>query len=111
LPIPGVWPLQQRIPVAANLCRSERTSLLSVGELGIDPELGRFALPPADPALAQGNFTVDFVEAFSAAIGANSERQPASASPATRLVSRSGDADSALIEVLDGAPVHSSLSD
>jgi len=107
LPIPGLWPLQQRIPVAANLCRSERTALLSIGELGIDPELGRFALPPADPSLAQGNFSVDYVEAFSGAIGANSGRQLASSKPATRLVSKSGDADTAL----SGAPVHTSLAD
>ncbi len=111
LPLPGLWPLQQRIPVAENLCRAERASLLSIGELGIDPELGRFALPPADPALTQGNFTVDYIEAFSAAIGANSERELASTNPATRLVSQSGDADSALTQVLDGAPVHSSLAD
>src|SRR5262249_8775117 len=49
LPVPGVWPMQQRVPVAANLCRAERTSLLNLGEVGIDPQLGRFALPAADP--------------------------------------------------------------
>ncbi len=111
LPIPGAWPLQQRLPVAVNLCRSERASLVGPGELGIDPELGRFALTANDPAIAQGALTVDFAEAFSAAIGANSERQLASNSLATRLVSRSGDADSALTAVLGGAPIHTTLTD
>jgi hypothetical protein len=110
LPIPAVWPIQQRIPVAANLCRSERTSLLKPGELGIDPRLGRFGLPANDPAIARGGFSVDYVEAFGDTIGANSERQVAAPTAATRLVSLSGDADSALTLALDSAPIHTSLS-
>jgi hypothetical protein len=50
---------------------------------------------------------VDYVEAFSEAIGANSGRQLASTKPATRLISKSGDADSASA----GTPVHASLAD
>jgi hypothetical protein len=116
LPIPKRWPLQQRYPLSINLCRRERIALLSVGQLGIDPELGRFALPPDDPALGfasppksppldQGSFSVDYVEAFSDFVGAvNSAQRPVEPSgPANRFVSRSGDAD--------GALVHSSLAD
>jgi len=112
LPISGVWPLQQRRPVAINLCRCERNSLLAVGELGIDPELGRFALPGSDPAAAQGGLSVDYVEAFSDRVGAlNFDRQIDSREPATRLVSQSGDANSSLTATLTGAPVYSSLAD
>jgi hypothetical protein len=121
LAIPGRWPLQQRIPVALNLCRSERASLLAVGEVGIDPELGRFALPPQDPALAvsqQGpaldrtNLSVDFVEAFADMVGAwNSIQRGSDSTPATRFVSRSGDVASAAADALDGAPVHFSVAD
>jgi len=110
LPMPGVWPVRQRIPVSLNLCRSERSSLLNLGELGIDPELGHFALPAQDPALARGGFSVDFVEAFSEFVGAvnSNSRQPTTL--ATRLVSQTGDANSPLTQVLTGAPVHSSLA-
>jgi hypothetical protein len=110
LPIPAIWPLQQRLPVAINLCRWERSSTLAVGELGIDPELGRFAFPDQDPAVGQGGLSVDYVEAFSDQVGALGFYQPsATISPATRLVSRSGDADSPLTATLTGAPVHSTL--
>lgn len=110
LPIPGVWPIQRRVPVAANLCAPERASLLSIGELGVDPELGRFALPPGDPSLALGAFTVDWIEAFGDTIGATSRRQFDSAAGPTRLVSRTGDAAGSLTEALPGAPVHASLA-
>lgn len=109
LPIPGVWPIQQRYPVAQNLCRIERTALLTLGQLGIDPELGRFALPPGDPALAQGGLSVDFVEGFGDAIGAKSEHAADSA-VATRWISQSGDAPAVQI-LATGAPVHTSLAD
>ena len=109
LPIPGVWPLQQRIPVAANLCRPERASLLGPGELGIDPERGRFAFNPADPSPGLGSLTVDYVEALAGAVGANSARPP-DTTTATRLVSQSGDAASPLTNVLSGAPLHTSLA-
>jgi hypothetical protein len=112
LPIPAIWPLQQRLPVAVNLCRWERSSALELGELAIDPELGRFAFPDQDPAVAQGALSVDYVEAFSDQIGALGFYQPsAPISPATRLVSRSGDADSPLTAVLAGAPIHSTLAE
>src|SRR5262249_6046400 len=64
LPIAGDWPLQYRRPVAIDLCRPERASLLRPDELGIDPELGRFALASGDPAIPGGSFSVDYVEAF-----------------------------------------------
>ena len=108
LPVPGVWPVQQRYPVALNLCRVERTALLLPGQLGIDPELGRFALPAGDPALAQGNFSVDFAEAFSDAVGATSVHATASAA-ATRWISQSGDAPEAAA-LTAGAPVHTTLA-
>lgn len=109
LPIPGIWPLQQRYPVALNLCRIERTALLTSGQLGVDPELGRFALPAGDPALAQGGFSVDFVEGFGDTIGATSLHAPDSAQ-ATRWISQTGDAP-AIETLAAGAPVHSSLAD
>lgn len=109
LPIPGIWPLQQRTPVAQNLCRVERAALLSIGQLGIDPELGHFALPPSDPALAQLRFSVDYVEAFADAIGATSAHA-VDAAMATRWIAQAGDAADA--EALGpGAPVHTTLAD
>lgn len=105
LPIPGFWPIQQRRPVAFNLCNSLRAAMLAPGELGVDPELGRFALPPGDPALAQGNFTVDYVEAFGGPVGAlNYDRQLDPRAQANRIVDSSGDAATT-------AAVHTSLSD
>jgi hypothetical protein len=93
LPLAGIRPLQQRVPVSVNLCRCERAALLEVGEVGVDPELGRFALPAGDPAIGQGGLTADYVEAFSDRVGARpflDRLDPAVA--ATRLVSSSGDA-------------------
>jgi hypothetical protein len=108
LPIPAIWPLRQRIPAAINLCRWERTSTLALGELGIDPELGRFAFPDQDPAIGQGGLSVDYVEAFSNQVGALGFYQPtAPISRANRVVSRSGDAASPL--AMTDAPVHSTL--
>lgn len=124
LPMPARWPLQQRLPVAINLCRSERSSLLAIGELGIDPELGRFAIPPGDPSLGltsppqklafdSGTLSVDFVEAFTDFVGAvnSSERQLAPGGMANRFVSRSGDVDNPAADALPGAPVHASVAD
>ena len=110
LPITGLWPLQQRQPVAINLCRCERSSLLRDGELGIDPELGRFAFASNDPAIGQGGLSVDFVEAFSDRVGAlNFDRQLDPARLATRLVSHTGDA-AASVSAVPNAPVHKSVS-
>ncbi|HEX3151313.1 MAG TPA: hypothetical protein VHR66_24760 [Gemmataceae bacterium] len=70
LPLPGVWPLQQRRPVALNLdCDGKRRKRLQKDEIGIDPELGRFALPVGDSSLA-AELSVDYLEGFSDAIGA-----------------------------------------
>jgi hypothetical protein len=111
LPIAGVWPLQQRRPVAINLCRSERRALLAPGELGIDPELGRFAFAPGDPAIGPGGLSVDFVEAFSDRVGAfNYDRGLDPDVRPTRFVSQTGDADSPLTASLAGAPVHASVA-
>jgi hypothetical protein len=109
LPIPGIWPLQQRFPVARNLCRVERTALLSPGQLGIDPEFGHFALPASDPALALGGFSVDFVEAFSDTIGATAAHA-VDTSIATRWIAQSGDSAGA-VALGNSAPVHTSLAD
>jgi hypothetical protein len=121
LAIPGLWPLQQRSPVAINLCRNERASLLAVGELGVDPELGRFALPPVDPVVVsppshlvfdRNTLSVDFVEAFTDFVGAlNSDQRETAPGDATRFVSRSGDVDDVTADNLTGAPVHSNVSD
>lgn len=82
LPLAGAWPLQHRRPVAIDLCRGERRALLRPDELGIDPELGRFAFPPGDDPPA--HLSVDYVEAFSADVGARTfERGPAAAPTAT----------------------------
>jgi hypothetical protein len=129
LPIPGRWPLEQRRPVAINLRRSEYASRLHPGELGVDPELGRFALAtddpslalgafgrplsspvsPPDPSLAPGAFTVDYVEAFGDRIGAvNFDRGLPAASRPKRIVSKSGDADLAL--AAPDATIYTSLA-
>jgi hypothetical protein len=111
LPITGVWPLQYRGPVALDLCRSERSALLRPGELGIDPQLGRFALAPGDPAIGQGSLSVDYVEAFADRVGALTyDRMLDPQQHATRFVSQSGDADSALAANVAAAPVHRSVA-
>jgi hypothetical protein len=105
LPIPGLWPLRQRRPVAMNLCSPLRSALLAPGQVGIDPELGRFALPPGDPALATAKFTVDYVEACSGPIGAlNYDRQLDANTHANIVVAQSGDAETNFV-------VHTNLSD
>src|SRR5262249_10508652 len=112
LPIAGALPLRQRQPVALDLCRCERNALLLPGELGIDPERGRFALPPGDPAIGQEALTVDYVEAFGDRVGARTfDRQLDSAPPPTRLVSRSGDAFSDQRPTLAPANIYASLTD
>lgn len=109
LPIEGAWPLQHRVPVSLNLCRPERRALLHAGELGIDPELGRFAFAPGDPAIGQGGLSVDYVEAFSDRVGALTfDRQESSEPLPNRLVASSGDAD--LGRAAPGATVHSTLA-
>jgi hypothetical protein len=110
LPIPGVWPFQRRRPVAINLCRCERAALLAAGELGIDPELGRFAFAAGDPAIAQGGFTVDYVEAFTDRVGAlNFDRQLDPAALPRRVVAKSGDPD--LTSAQPNATAHTTLAD
>jgi len=113
LPVPGVWPIEQRRPVGLDLCRCERATLLRRGEMAIDPELGRFALAAGDAAIAQGAFSVDYVEAFSDRVGAlNFDRGLDPAIAATRFVSQSGDFDGALTDDASAAsrPVHDSLA-
>src|SRR5262249_42086992 len=111
LPIAGVWPLQQRRPVALDLCRCERRALLAPGELGIDPELGRFAFAPGDPAIGQGGLSVDYVEAFSDRVGALTyDRGIEAGARPTRLVAQTGDADGPLTSSLPGAPVHGTVA-
>ncbi|HEU4931389.1 MAG TPA: hypothetical protein VFT48_04880, partial [Pyrinomonadaceae bacterium] len=121
LPIPGRWPLQHRRPVAINLCRCERRSLLKQDELGIDPELGRFALAINDPILTapvpgdtpftSHALTVDYVEAFSGRVGARTfDRGLDTAVPPTILVSQSGDAASLSAPNIPNSRLHSSLA-
>jgi hypothetical protein len=124
LPIAGNWPLQYRRPVAIDLCRSERSALLQPGELGIDPELGRFALAPGDPAIpgipsppviagaGTRDFSVDYVEAFPDRVGALTyDRMLDPARHATRLVSLFGEAPTPLTATPPPPlPVHASLA-
>ncbi len=111
LPIAGTWPLQYRRPVALNLCRAERSSMLHAGELGIDPELGRFALAPADPAIGQGALGVDYVTGFADRVGAlNYDRLLDPEQPATRFISQFGDADTRPTSGSQGPPVHTSVA-
>jgi hypothetical protein len=121
LPIPGRWPLQHRRPTAINLCRCERRSLLKPDELGIDPELGRFALALNDPILtaplpgdqpfSSHALTVDYVEAFSGRVGARTfDRGLDTAAPPTILVSQSGDAASLSAPNIPNSRLHSSLA-
>jgi len=112
LPIPGVWPLQHRRPVALNLYHCERRRLLRQGDLGIDPELGRFALAPDDPVAGGAVLSVDYVEAFSDRVGARTfDRQLETRSLPTRLVAYSGDAISALNRDIHADHIHSSLAE
>jgi hypothetical protein len=121
LPIPGRWPLQHRRPTAINLCRCERRSLLKPDELGIDPELGRFALAGNDPILTAAlpgdapfsshALTVDYVEAFSGRVGARTfDRGLDTAAPPTILVSQSGDATSQSVSNIPNSRLHTSLA-
>jgi hypothetical protein len=110
LPIPGIWPFERRRPVSINLCRCERAALLGPGELGIDPELGRFALAGGDPAIGHGGLTVDYVEAFSERVGALSfDRQIDPAALPSSIVSQSGDPD--LTSARPNASVHATVAD
>lgn len=111
LPIPGVWPLMQRRVVAIDLCRPERTALLQPGELGVDPERGRFAFAPGDPSTGAGNLAVDYVEAFSDRVGARTfDRRLDLEAPPTRLVASSGDAAAPGVS-LPADRIHASLAD
>lgn len=121
LPIAGLWPLQQRRAAALNLCRCERRALLQAGELGIDPELGRFAFAPGDPIITSAvvgdpperalALSVDYVEAFSGRVGARTfDRQLSPDEKPTRLVSQSGDAFSPLAPNIANDHLHASLS-
>jgi hypothetical protein len=120
LPIAGRWPLQHRRPTAINLCRCERRSLLKSDELGIDPELGRFALADNDPILTAAlpgdapfsshALSVDYVEAFSGRVGARTfDRGLDTAAPPTILVSQSGDAASLAAPNIPNNRLHTSL--
>jgi hypothetical protein len=112
LPIVGDWPLRQRVPVMRDLSHDAGDARLADGELGIDPELGRFALPDTDALRAPRGLSVDYVEAFSDRVGARTfdQRLGTPAAPATRLV-RAGRAAAWSSEATDGRPVHPSLED
>lgn len=102
LSIPGTWPIQMRVPVSMNLCDCRRAALLNPGELGIDPELGRFAFAPGDPSVGLGGLSVDYVEAFADRVGAMTyDRLIDPAQRSTRWVSRTG----------EGAATHTSVAD
>jgi hypothetical protein len=121
LPMAGRWPFQQRRPRAVNLCRCERRGLLKSDELGIDPELGRFAFAEDDPILttllpgdlpfSSHALSVDYVEAFGGPVGARTfDRGLDDASRPTLLVSQSGDGADLLSPNLPNSRLHSSLA-
>ncbi len=100
LPLAGFWPLRQRVAVAIDHRRREP----HLGELGIDPENGRFRLAYGDPLVGAGaGLSVDYGEALRDALGALGAG-PAGAGPPTRVVAASGDA-----AVAAGVPVHRTL--
>lgn len=106
LPIPGCRPLQQRRPVAVELCAGRCRTRLLPGELGIDPERGTFAFAAGDPTIGSGQLSVDYVEAFSDRIGARTFARDLAGSVPTRIVAKLGDAP-----VVDRDRVHTSLED
>ena len=109
-PIPRRWPVQQRIAVSRDLVGPESAARLVIGQLAIDPERGRFALPPGDPARAAHALSVNYVEAFGDRVGAlNFNRQIDPAALATRVVSSTGDAEAGLSAVAN-APIYNTLS-
>ncbi|HTD37760.1 MAG TPA: hypothetical protein VK669_09615 [Candidatus Limnocylindrales bacterium] len=67
LPIAGVWPLQQRVPIAAD---SVRGAYVPFGALGIDPERGWIVLANGDPVVGSAALSVVYAEGFTARIGA-----------------------------------------
>src|SRR5205823_2224362 len=103
--------------------------LVRPGEVGIDPELGRFAFakddpsvafeaaspptsPPGDPTLPPEGLSVDYVEAFGDRVGARSyDRDLDPKIRPNRLVARSGDAGSRGDPSVPALPVHASLRD
>jgi hypothetical protein len=92
LPIAGRRPLQQRRPMAIELCSGRCRTRLLPGELGIDPERGTFAFAAGDPAIGGGRLSVDYVEAFSDRIGARTYTRDLDGSVPTRIVAQLGDA-------------------
>ncbi len=101
VPVPGKRPLLQRRAVALDLCCGERRALLQPDEIGIDTERGRFAFPPGDPlAFGRADLSVDYVEAFSADVGArtfsrdtedcHANPEAAAQKPTIRYVSAAG---------------------
>lgn len=96
--------------VSANLSDPRRAQLLESGELGIDPELGRFAFSPLDP-VDLTKLSVDYVEAFSDNVGARTfEQLLVERSPATRIVSSSGIWTAPSGAPVDPIDVHTTLS-
>ncbi len=106
LPLAGAWPLRQRQAVAIDHRRREPR----LGELGIDPENGRFRLAYGDPLVGgDAVLGVDYGEALRDAVGALGTASAAgtagaAATPPTRIVAAGGDAPAA-----PGVPVYRSL--
>jgi hypothetical protein len=91
--------------IAVDLSTGKPSIPIPPGEVGIDPELGRFAFHPDDPLGADpSSLTVDYVEAFSSPVGARTyDRGIDPAIKPTRVVRSSG--------VAEGPPTHQSLKD
>lgn len=84
LPMTGLWPLQHRRPVMVDLSRGKFPHSLESDELGIDPELGRFAFPPGAPMPGKpGLLTVDYCEAFGGDVGARTYEREVENPPET----------------------------
>ena len=112
LPIAGRMPLQHRVGVGLDLCSCDRRDLLKSGELGVDPERGRFAFAPGDPAEGSLDLSVDYVEAFGERVGARTfvGRVDISIKP-TRLVAKKGDAVSTLNSTIALDHIHTTVAD
>ncbi len=91
LPIDGIWPLQHRRPVGIDLWSWQDAEGLAIDEIGIDPELGRFAVAEGAPPLA--DLSVDYVEALTGNVGACTDAFPGYDEAATIIVSQSGDSN------------------
>lgn len=103
LPIPNVFPLQQRQVEYSNLCCWKKPS---TGKVSIDPVLGRFCFPSNE--VPEGSITVRYNEAFTYDIGArNYDRRSTLLTPTVKVMgSDSSDSGTykTIAEAINNAP-------